>query len=138
MYTDGDQALIALLKAKRHFAEGGQIIIETRKITRLEKEPQGSAVTVHLEDGTALTEGFLVHKPRMQVNGDFAKQLGLEMAVFGHEIIKVHPPFHETSTNGVFAIGDCASPQKVFVHAMSMGSFAGAGLAAQLQMEASD
>ncbi|KAK7909123.1 hypothetical protein PG985_015001 [Apiospora marii] len=134
IYTDGNGDLFSQLKdiVEPH---GDGIVLEDRKISRLAKEPNESSVTVQLEDGTAFTEGFLVHKPQMRVNGDFAQQLGLEALVFGHEIIKVTAPFHETSEKGVFAIGDCASPQKVFVHALSMGSFACAGLAAQLQME---
>ena len=138
IYTDGNPELAAQLKAGPGIltSESPSVSLEERKIVRLEKVPdKTSSVIVHLEDGTALTEGFLVHKPKMQVNGDFHKQLGLETFTFGHEIIKVSPPFHETSIKGVFAIGDCASAQKVFVHALSMGSFACAGLAAQLQME---
>jgi len=134
VYTDGNQELTAQLRQEIRSRPG--IILEDRKILNLSKEPEGADVTVSVEDGTQLTESFLVHKPKMQVNGPFAEQLGLETFTFGHEIIKVNPLFHETSMKGVFAIGDCASAQKVFVHALSMGSFACAGLAAQLQMEA--
>lgn len=137
IYTNGNAELATQLKdaGLSKSDRGGSVIIENRGIVRLEKGPKGASVTVLLEDGTAFEEGFLVHKPKMQVNSDFAKQLGLETFHFGHDIIKVNPPFHETSMKGVFAIGDCASPQKVFVHALSMGSFACAGLTAQLQME---
>jgi gliotoxin/aspirochlorine biosynthesis thioredoxin reductase len=133
VYTDGDKDLA--LQLTKELVPRGNIVIEDRRLTRLTKEVEDAAISVTLEDGSANVEGFLVHKPRMQVNGSFAKQLGLEMFNFGHDIIKVNPPFHETSEKGVFAIGDCASPQKVFLHALSMGSFACAGLAAQLQME---
>ncbi|KAI8632632.1 thioredoxin reductase glit [Xylariaceae sp. FL1651] len=134
IYTDGNRELTSQLTDSIDTARDN-IVIEDRKIARLSHNPSDTSVTVFLEDGTAITERFLVHKPRMQVNGGFAEQLGLEMFTFGHEIIKVAAPFHETSLKGCFAIGDCASPQKVFLNALNMGSFACAGLAAQLQME---
>ncbi|KAI0107205.1 thioredoxin reductase glit [Nemania sp. FL0031] len=134
IYTDGNQNLTSQLLASIDTVKD-KTVIEDRKITRLVHDTSGSSMTVFLEDGSHITERFLVHKPRMQVNGHFAEQLGLETFTFGHEIIKVNTPFHETSVNGVFAIGDCASPQKVFLNALNMGSFACAGLAAQLQME---
>ena len=134
VYTDGDEELTSELTKK--LVPIGNIVIERRRLNKLVKEPNGSSISVILEDGTSILESFLVHKPMMQVNGPFVKQLGLETFKFGHDIIKVDPPFYETSVKGCFAVGDCASAQKVFVNALSMGSFACAGLTAQLQMEA--
>lgn len=130
VYTDGDESLARELT--KELIPLGNIVIEDRRLTRLTKEVDGAAVSVTLEDGKSYVEGFLVHKPRMQVNDSFAEQLGLEMF---NDVIKANPPFHETNVKGVFAIGDCASLQKVFLQALNMGSFACAGLAAQLQME---
>jgi thioredoxin reductase len=134
VYTNGDEKLTAELTA--NLLPLGGISVEEGQIASLSKESEGASVTVNLIDGVSHLESFLVHKPRMKVNGQFMQQLGLETFTFGHEIIKVTPPFHETSMSGVFAIGDCASPQKVFLNSLSMGSFACAGLAAQLQMKA--
>ncbi|KAI1120160.1 thioredoxin reductase glit [Nemania abortiva] len=134
IYTDGNSDLASQLLASIDTVKD-KIVIDDRKISRLAYDTSDSSMTVFFEDGSHTTERFLVHKPRMQVNGPFAEQLGLETFTFGHEIIKVNAPFHETSVKGVFAIGDCASPQKVFLNALNMGSFACAGLAAQLQME---
>ncbi|KAI1176316.1 thioredoxin reductase glit [Nemania sp. FL0916] len=134
VYTDGNQDLTSEILASIDTAEE-KIVVEDRKISHLAHNTSDSSMTVFLDDGFQIKEQFLVHKPRMQVNGNFAEQLGLETFTFGHEIIKANAPFHETSVKGVFAIGDCASPQKLFLNALNMGSFACAGLAAQLQME---
>jgi thioredoxin reductase len=46
--------------------------------------------------------------------------------------IKTTPPFNETNVAGVFAVGDCGSMMKAGPQAIAMGSFAAAGLVAQL------
>ncbi|KAL6716683.1 hypothetical protein ACLMJK_006251 [Lecanora helva] len=113
--------------------------IESRAIKKLEKCGEGSEVVVHFEDGEEITEGFLyvdalnqVHKPRSEVNGPFAHQLGLELTEQGD--IKSNSFFYETSEPGVFAIGDCASPLKAVTNAIAMGSFSAGGLVSQLQV----
>lgn len=74
-----------------------------------------------------------VHKPKVQIRGPFAEQLGLEIDEMG--LIKTSQPFYETTVKGVFAVGDCASPMPAVVNAMAMGTFAAGGLVAQLGAE---
>lgn len=74
-----------------------------------------------------------VYQPQTEVNGPFAKQLGLAMTDGGD--IQTTPPFYETSMPGVFAVGDCATLYKIVAPAVAMGSLAAAGLVAQLQAE---
>lgn len=73
------------------------------------------------------------HKPKTQINGPFAGQLGLELSPSGD--IKTTEPFFNTSIPGVFAAGDCASALKAVVLAMSSGTTVAGGLASQLQAE---
>lgn len=67
------------------------------------------------------------------MNGPFVKQLGLELTEVG--IIKTTNGFHETTTPGVFAVGDCAAPMPAVVNAVAMGAFAAVGVAGQLGAE---
>lgn len=54
-----------------------------RVIRRLEKGPKREEVIVHFQDGSQETEGFLGHKPKCQLKGPFAQQLGLDMTPMG-------------------------------------------------------
>ncbi|OLN88015.1 putative thioredoxin reductase-like protein 1 [Colletotrichum chlorophyti] len=110
------------------------ITFDNRRVTRLEKVKDGSSETiVHFEDGTSVSHGFVVHKPKSQINGPFVEQLSLELNEMG--VIKTNQPFYETSVQGVFAVGDCASPMPAVVNAVAMGAFAAGGLVAQLGAE---
>ncbi|CAD6585422.1 MAG: hypothetical protein ASARMPREDX12_001995 [Alectoria sarmentosa] len=129
IYTDGakelaQQTLLA--------AADDDIKVEGRAITLLEKGAKESSVVVYLEDGHKITEGFLVHKPKSEVNGPFAHQLALELTDQGD--IKTNGMFFETSVPGVFAVGDCATPLKAVTQAVAMGSFGAGGLVSQLQI----
>ncbi|MCJ1348977.1 hypothetical protein MMC31_007210 [Peltigera leucophlebia] len=129
IYTDGaeelnEQIILAL--------NGSDIKVDKRRITRLEPGSEQSRVKVHLEDGSIIHEGFLVHKPKTELNGPFAQQLSLELTDQGD--IKTTQPFYESSVPGVFAAGDCATPLKAITQALAMGSFGAAGLAGQLQV----
>ncbi|POS79673.1 thioredoxin reductase [Diaporthe helianthi] len=144
IYTMGDTTLADQLAGMVKPAEKDRITIENRKIARLVCNKRGddsagqhsSLVTVVFEDGEETEEAFLVHKPTMQVNGTLAKQLGLKMLPhIGHDLIHAEPPFNQTSVPGVFAVGDCASPQKMYAQALAMGACAAAALGGQLQME---
>lgn len=110
------------------------IKVDTRKIARLIKESEGARVTVEFEDGTTVTHGFLVHKPKTKLELGFAEGLGLELAPSGAEI-KVIPPFNETTVKGCFAVGDAGTPAKVVVAGVAFGTFAAAGLIMQLQAD---
>ncbi|KAK3307220.1 uncharacterized protein B0T15DRAFT_394737 [Chaetomium strumarium] len=110
------------------------IVVDDRRVTRLQKaNEESSEVIVHLEDGTTVSHGFMAHKPKTQVNGPFAEQLGVEFTEMG--FIKTTPPFYETIVPGVFAIGDCATAMPAVVNALGMGAFAAGGIASQLGKE---
>ena len=130
VYTDGadDVAEQVALGIKPGF----NLTIERRSIERLSKGAGDSEVIVHLKGGEQQTQGFLVHRPKTEVNGPFARQLALELTESGD--IKTSQPFFETSVPGCFAAGDCATFMKAVSSAMSMGALGVGGLAAQLQM----
>jgi len=110
------------------------IKVDSRVITRLEKGKHRAEVILHFSDGNHAIEGFLAHKPKCQLSGTFAQQLGLELTPHGD--LKVTPPFYQTSLPGVFTAGDTTSPMKIAPNALFTGGAAGAGVAAQLQAEA--
>jgi thioredoxin reductase len=104
--------------------------IEPRGICRLIKEPEGTDVTIELEDGSLHKESFLVHQPWTSLRGPLPSQLGLETTPMGD--IKVEHPFPTTSVPGVYAAGDCASPFKNASMAIVAGICAGNGIAREL------
>ncbi|KAI8277822.1 Thioredoxin reductase [Colletotrichum sp. SAR11_57] len=99
-------------------------------VTSLGKDP-----IIELDDRRVirLEKVFVVHKPKTQVNGPFVEQLQLELTEAG--AIKTSQPFYETTVQGVFAVGDCASTMPAVVNALAMGAFAAGGLVAQLGAE---
>lgn len=126
IYTDANPSLAAELSEK--LDEGMQV--DDRKIRRLFKNQETKGIHIELEDGEQAALAFIVHKPDLQVDTTLPAQLGCEcIPGFG---IKVTPPFNSTSVDGVFAAGDCCSPLRMIPNAMSMGSFAGCGLAREL------
>ena len=74
-----------------------------------------------------------MHRPKTEINGPFARDLGLELTESGD--IKVSQPFCESSVKGVFAVGDCATPLQAVSQAVAMGGFSAGGLVTQLQFE---
>lgn len=141
IYTHGDDCLADKILDMIKTTNTTCVTVERRRIARLSfKEAANFAreeglVTVTFEDGSETEEAFLVHKPTMKVNGSFSKQLGLKtLPHLGHELIHAAPPFNETSVPGVFAVGDCGSPQKVYAQALAMGACTAAGLGGQLLM----
>ncbi|KAI1081673.1 FAD/NAD(P)-binding domain-containing protein [Whalleya microplaca] len=134
VYTNGDAALGAQLRAA--LKSTSKFRVENRKVSKLAKDPavEGEAgLLVTLEDGTVLREGFLAHVPNFELNGPFAKELGVELTPQGH--IDAQPPFFSTSVPGVYAAGDCATMMKAVPVATMMGSSVAAGLAHALQAE---
>ncbi|PIG89333.1 thioredoxin reductase GliT-like protein [Aspergillus arachidicola] len=130
IYTHGAEELSQALEDA---ADGTGIKVDKRPISRLVKGASKSEVQIVFKDLTIKTEGFLTHKPKTQINGPFAYQLGLELTPDGD--IKTIEPFYSTSVTGVFAAGDCAGPLKAVVTAMTSGSLVAAVLAGQLQSE---
>ncbi|KAI1176311.1 putative thioredoxin reductase glit-like protein [Nemania sp. FL0916] len=132
IYTGGSSELASAVSAALKDSEKSTIVTDARPIAKLVKEKEGTDVTIHFGDGSgSAREGFLVHRPKTELNGPFAQQLALELTPGGD--IQTTPPFGETSVPGVFAAGDCASAGKIVANALSTGAFSGAGVAAKLQ-----
>ncbi|GAB1317428.1 Thioredoxin reductase [Madurella fahalii] len=132
VYTNGASELSEQIAAA--LGNDPVIVLDNRRVTRLEKVNEDSSETiVHLEDGTKVSHGFVVHKPKNEVNGPFVKQLGVELNEMG--VIKTTQPFYETTVPGVFAAGDCAAPMPAVSNALAMGAFVAGGLVAQLGAE---
>lgn len=116
--------------------KSSKISIDTRPIARLSLvDSQGPQVRISFADGSAdKVEGFLTSHPSIEQRaGDLVAQLGLETTPQGD--VKVTPPWNETSVPGVFAMGDAATPMKNVMNALYLGSFAAAGMVAQIQKE---
>lgn len=132
IYTNGSEplrdSLISLL------GHDSKIKVDSRTITRLEKGSHRAEVVLHFSNGSEAVEGFIAHKPKCQLNGPFAQQLGLELTPQGD--LKATPPFYQTSSPGMFTAGDTSSPVKIVPNALFTGAAAAAGVAAQLQAEA--
>ncbi|OBT75729.1 hypothetical protein VF21_05898 [Pseudogymnoascus sp. 05NY08] len=109
------------------------ITTDDREVTSFALGAEGNGITITFADGSTVQEAFLAHKPPTKLNGPFAEQLAVELAPGGD--IKVTPPFGATSVKGVYAAGDCATPIKSVMQAMYMGTFAGVGIAHDLQAE---
>ncbi|KAI1110467.1 putative thioredoxin reductase glit-like protein [Nemania sp. NC0429] len=131
IYTGGSSDLASALSAALRDDEKSAIVADPRPIARLVKESEGTDVTIHFGDGSSAREGFLVHRPKTEPNGPFARQLALELTPQGD--FQAKPPFGETSLSGVVAAGDCASMGKSVANAIATGTFAAAGLVAKLQ-----
>jgi thioredoxin reductase len=132
IYTSNNMAVqtaIADLLGQNNTA----ITTDDREIVSLALGAQGSGITITFADGSSVQEAFLAHKPPTKLNSPFAEHLGVELAPGGE--IKVTPPFGATSVRGVYAAGDCATPMKNVMQAMHMGTFAGVGIAHDLQAE---
>ena len=127
LYTSSNPKVASELRTR---LEPQGIRIDDRTIHRLLPGPMHSEVIIEFSDGQKKTEGFLVHRPGIKVVSGLIDQLGLEITESGD--IKVSPPFCQTTVPGVYAAGDCASMMKVIPNAISMGAYAGAGIAREL------
>ena len=127
LYANGDDKVADELES---ITSGTPYRVERKRISKLIKGEKGAEVIVELEGGESESMGFLVHQPFTQLRGAFAEQLGLEKTPFGD--IKVEHPFPATSTPGVYAAGDCASPFKNASMAVAAGACAGNGVAREL------
>ena len=136
IYTNGDDAVQQQIDdaiAAGDPAVPSHMHTDNRQISRLEKGPKDADVILHFIDGTSVTEGFLGHKPKTQLKGEFVRQLHLELTPGGD--VQAPQPFMQTSMRGVFAAGDMAGPLKVANHALFSGAGAAAAVAAQLQAD---
>jgi thioredoxin reductase len=125
IYTNGNDQLA---QGIRKAASYNDTLYDDRKIKSFIR--QEKSVVIEFEDGEKTEEDFIVHQPATRVNPLFVKQLGLELNERGDIITKM--PFYQTSAQGVFAAGDCASPFKIISNAVLMGANAGAGIAREL------
>ncbi|KAK8141563.1 hypothetical protein G3M48_010308 [Beauveria asiatica] len=116
------------------YENNAAITIDDRDIASLTLGPQSSGITISFADGSSVQEAFLAHKPPTKLNGPFAAQLRVELTPARD--VKVTPPFGATSLKGVYAAGNCATAMKNAMQAMHMGTFAGVGIALDLQAEA--
>lgn len=131
IYTDGNEELAEQLRTT--VADDPVMRIDNRSIQRLSKGSQAAEVDITLAGGDVVTEGFIAHKPKTEVNGPFARQLALELTDQGD--IKTNGAMYESSVPGVFAVGDCATFMKGVTNAVAMGTVAAAAVAGQLQAE---
>ncbi|CAD6584960.1 MAG: hypothetical protein ASARMPREDX12_001800 [Alectoria sarmentosa] len=135
IYTNANAPLAAEISMS---LQTPNIRVDDREIARLTEASQetklspstDSEIIVEFANGETAIESFLVHRPLTELNRTLSDQLGLDYIPGGQ--IATIPPFCETSMEGVFAAGDCASMMKIIPNAISMGSYAGAGMARQL------
>lgn len=130
IYTLGNEQLANDIKAASSVPS---IKVDSRAVKKLTKDLEGSKVTLHFEDGTSYTEGFLSHKPQFKLKGPFAEQLGLDKTPQG--LIKVESPFNQTSVKGCFAAGDASNSFQVVTQAIASGTASGGSALFQLQAE---
>ncbi|KAH6664520.1 hypothetical protein B0J14DRAFT_552007 [Halenospora varia] len=138
IYTNGNPEVTqeikeALSKLRPQSKTRKNVSIDDRKIAKLIKGSRKAEVEVVLDDGERRLEGFLAHRPKGELNGQWVEQLGLEKTATGD--IKVNPPFNETSVPGVFAGGDAGTMIKVATVALSSGGSIAAGVASSLGAE---
>ncbi|KAH8726577.1 hypothetical protein GQ44DRAFT_650316, partial [Phaeosphaeriaceae sp. PMI808] len=132
LYTNGNEQLGEELKAALDAAPA-PMTVNSKKIVKLTKAPERARITLHLDDGTTMTEAFLAHKPKTKLRGDLAQQLGCELTPMKTVLVK--PPFNQTSVKGVFAAGDCSSPMQTVTGALNSGTCVGGGAPLQIQAE---
>lgn len=129
IYTNGASELSDILS--KQVSGSASITVDSRPIEALALGENGESIDMSFATGGPINEAFLVHKPKCEIQGPFARQLGLELTGTGD--IKTSPPFQATSVAGVYAAGDVATPAKAVIPAMSTGTFAGVGIAHDLQ-----
>lgn len=157
VYTNGDEDLAAATRGKLH---SGKIRFDTRRIARValahppklhhhhhhhqdEEEDSSSsddaastAVTLHFDDGTSATEGFVANHPAVQQRaGNLVAELGLQVGAAGEVRVRAGPGNEAEGVDGCFVAGDMATPMRSVVKALEMGTFAAAGLVAAMNAE---
>ncbi|TVY27402.1 Thioredoxin reductase [Lachnellula hyalina] len=133
-YTNGSEDLTR--EFENALTNTPEMNVDSRRIKKLVKGPNGAEVIVCFEDGTEKIEGFLGAAPKMKQRAPFADQLALELNPGGEITTKL--PFMQTSMRGVFAAGDCGSAMKIAANALSTGAAVGAGVSAQILAEKFD
>lgn len=134
IYTNGAEQLAA--DAQRLLAESSSsgsasIRVDARPISTMRLGLHAASVALTLADGSAVVEDFILHKPKTELRGSFARHLGLDVTEEGD--IDASRPYNETSRRGVYAAGDCMSATKSLLTAMSTGAVASDGIMRDLQ-----
>jgi thioredoxin reductase len=133
IYTNNSPSLAAEINQELNNHSTAGISVDDRLIASFSPAENGSKIDISLSDGRTITQEFLVHKPKTEITGPFARHLALELTEKGD--VKCSLPFFETSVRGVFAVGDCAAAFKIVSTALYMGNVVGAAIAIQLQEE---
>lgn len=131
IYTNGSEDLVK--EVSTAIGETSKFKIENRKVASISKVEPNASVSIKLEDGTSLVEGFLAHTPETKPRGCFVKDLELEQTPKND--IKAGAPFFQTNIPGVFAAGDSCGMMKNVPNAIFSGSLAGMGASFQLTAE---
>jgi thioredoxin reductase len=126
IYTNDNATLAEEISAS---LTDGEFSVDNRKIKCLSRG-EGKGVVIDFEDGSKKEESFMIHRPLSTVDQTLINQLGLALSAMGN--VEAPPPFCKTNVAGVFAAGDCASIMRNIPNAMTMGSYAGCGLAREL------
>lgn len=135
IYTNGEEEFASKIKASAWRSDlESRVTTESRRIRGIRMlSDNSSRLMVTLDDGTQFEESYVVYQPPIEMNGPFAKQLGLETGQQGE--IQVSLPYGETSVPGVFACGDAASQERIVPTAIYGGALAGRAITMQLQAE---
>ncbi|RMZ66209.1 thioredoxin reductase [Pyrenophora seminiperda CCB06] len=130
IYTNANPTLAAQISAA--LPPNQDMAVDDRKIKRLVQGSSAPAerVVLEFEEGGVRAETFLVHRAMTKVDTTLAEQLGVEVSAMGD--LKVAPPFCKTNVAGVYAAGDNSTMMKTIANAMTMGAYAGCGLAREL------
>ncbi|KAI9098182.1 hypothetical protein DFS34DRAFT_619888 [Phlyctochytrium arcticum] len=145
LYTNGDEVM-----AQELVAAGGAFKVDKRQIIKVEMSAGAKAtgggqeesdkhfsdITLYFADGQSVREGFLAHAPKTKANGPFAEQLGLELSESGD--YKTVNFFGESTTPGVYAVGDCGQMVKAVATATASGAIAAAGMTMYLAANPKD
>ena len=135
IYTNANPTLAA---EPAEALQDADIRVDDRGISRLKSAPHelhldlsgDASIKIEFTSGEIASETFLKHRLRTRLVPTLSDQLGLKYDSSGQ--IQTAPPFCQTSREGIFAAGDCASMMKIIPNAISMGVYAGAGIAREL------
>ncbi|RAH69947.1 thioredoxin reductase gliT [Aspergillus aculeatinus CBS 121060] len=132
LYTNGEGGeLEEHIRGLLRPDELARFVVDSRRIVRMVKGEVASTVILQFATGEPVVEGFVVNRPRTELQGaHLVAQLGCRRTP--HGLIEAAEPLYQSSVAGVFAAGDCVALGKTVTNAMATGAFAGAGLAAQL------
>lgn len=98
------------------------VILHQARVKALHHK-KGQLESVVLDDGPTLSIGVLYYPPKTRQHCDIPQQLGCTLTETGH--IQVNS-FQQTTVDGIYAAGDCATPFRAVAQATAQGNTAGA------------